>query len=69
VLGTFFWGRGGSKSVDELHKWFRSEVSFRSFRRLEFKRITAQQTQVHLRLSWGSVHGSLCSNIELDGLT
>ena len=23
---------------------------------LEFQRITAQQTQVHLRLSWGSVH-------------
>jgi len=28
-------------------------------------RITAQQTQVHLRLSWGSGHGSYCSNIEL----
>jgi hypothetical protein len=27
--------------------------------------ITPQQTQVHLRLSWGSVHSSYCSNIEL----
>jgi hypothetical protein len=26
--------------------------------RREFQKITAQQTQVHLRLSWGSVHGS-----------
>ncbi len=37
--------------------------------RLKFQRITAQQTQVHLRLSWGSVHGSNWSNIELGGLT
>ncbi len=35
---------------------------------LEFQRIPAQQTQVHPMLSWGSVHGSYCSNIELDGL-
>jgi hypothetical protein len=34
-----------------------------------FQRITAQQTQVHLRLSWDSVHCSYCSNIELCGLT
>jgi hypothetical protein len=38
------------------------------FQRLEYQRITEQQTQVHLRLSWGSVHGSYCSNIELGGL-
>ncbi len=37
--------------------------------RVEFQKITAQQTQVHLRLSCGSVHGSYCSNIELGGLT
>jgi hypothetical protein len=36
--------------------------------RLEFQRITAKQTQVHLRLSRGSVHGSCFSNIELGGL-
>jgi hypothetical protein len=30
----------------------------RSYRRLEFQRITAQQTQVDLRMSLGSVHGS-----------
>ncbi len=35
--------------------------------RLEFQRITALQTQVSLRLSWGSVHGSYCSNIEVVG--
>ncbi len=33
------------------------------------QRITAEQTRVHPRLSWGSVHGSYCSNIELGGLT
>ncbi len=27
--------------------------------RLEFQRVTVQQTKVHLRLSWGSVHDSL----------
>ncbi len=32
--------------------------------RLEFQRIIAQQTQVHLRLSRGSVLGSYCSKIE-----
>jgi len=37
--------------------------------RLEFQRITAQQNQVYLRLSWGSVHCSYFSNIELGGLT
>ncbi len=37
--------------------------------RLKFQRITAQRTQVHQRLSWGSVHGSCCSNTELGGLT
>jgi len=36
--------------------------------RLEIQKFTAQRTQVHLRLSWGSVHGSNCSNIELGGL-
>ncbi len=34
--------------------------------RLEFQRIPAQQTQVHPMLSWGSVHGSYCSNTVLD---
>ncbi len=37
--------------------------------RREVQRITTQQTQVHLRLSWGSDRGSDCSNIELGGLT
>ncbi len=38
--------------------------------RLKFQRITAQQTQVQLRLKLGSVHGLNCSNIELGaGLT
>jgi CRISPR/Cas system-associated exonuclease Cas4 (RecB family) len=32
-------------------------------------RITAQQTEVHLRLSLDSVHGSYCPNIEQGGLT
>ncbi len=31
--------------------------------------LTVQQSLVHLRLSWGSVHGSYFSNIELGGLT
>jgi hypothetical protein len=29
---------------------------------------TTQQTQVHLRLSRGSIHGSYCSNIKLGGM-
>ncbi len=37
--------------------------------RLEFQRTTTQQTQVHLRLTWGSIHGSYCSNIDQIGLT
>jgi hypothetical protein len=37
--------------------------------RVEFQKISSQQTQVHLRLSCGSAHGSYCSNIELGGLT
>jgi hypothetical protein len=32
--------------------------------RMEVQRITAQQTQIDLSLSRGSVHGSYCSNIE-----
>ncbi len=40
----------------------------RTTQRMKFQRITSQQTQVHLRLSWGSVHGSYCSNIELGGM-
>jgi hypothetical protein len=40
------------------------------FQKLEFQRITAQQTQVQLMLSWGSVHMAniYCSNIEQVGL-
>ncbi len=34
-----------------------------------FKEFTAHQPQVHLKLSWGSVRGSYCSNIDLCGLT
>jgi hypothetical protein len=37
--------------------------------RLEFQSFSAQQTQVHLSLTWGSIHGSYCSNIEKIGLT
>jgi hypothetical protein len=37
--------------------------------RLKFLRITAQQTQLDLRLSCDSVHGSYCSHIEQVGLT
>jgi hypothetical protein len=37
--------------------------------RLEFQKITEKQTQMNLRLSWGSVHGPYCLNIELGGLT
>jgi hypothetical protein len=39
------------------------------YHRLEFQSMTAQQTQVHLRLRWGFVRGSFCLNIELGGLT
>jgi hypothetical protein len=37
--------------------------------RLEFQRISAQQTQVQMRLRCGSFDGFYCSNIELGGLT
>ncbi len=48
----------------EKCQWF-----FR-IQRLKFQRITAQHTQVHLlRLSWGSVRGSYCSNSELCALS
>jgi hypothetical protein len=33
-----------------------------------FEENTAQQPQLDLRLSWDSVHGSYCSNIEQTGL-
>ncbi len=36
---------------------------------LGFLGITVQQSQIHLSLSWGSFHGSYCSNIELGDLT
>jgi len=36
---------------------------YRRAQRLEFQRITAQQSQLDLRLSWGSDYGSYCSNI------
>ncbi len=34
----------------------------------KFKELLRNKTKVHLRLSWGSVHGSHCSNIELAGV-
>jgi hypothetical protein len=37
--------------------------------RLEFQRSAALQTQVHLRLSKGTVHGSYCTIIEQVSLT
>jgi hypothetical protein len=37
--------------------------------RLEFQRFTAQQTQIDLRSSLGSYHGSFCSNTEQGRLT
>ncbi len=36
---------------------------------VEFQRTSAQQAQSDLRLSWGSFHGSYCSNIEQVVLT
>ncbi len=51
----------------ECHQLY-SRLIFEIPQRLEHQRNAAQQAQVHLRLSWGSVHGSYCSNIELGGL-
>ncbi len=35
----------------------------------QVSRLIARRVQLNLRLSWGSIHGSYCSNIEQVGLT
>ncbi len=67
---TYRGGRGrGGLLRNPVSTWAPLNFLKRTSRRQEFQRITAQQTQVHLMLSWGSVHGSYCSNTELGGLT
>ncbi len=73
VWGYYCWNAG---TVKGLHKkrprvFFAVVIvgSFPLARDLNCKGINAQQFQVYLRLSWGSVHGSYWSNIELGGLT
>jgi len=56
-------------TVTVKYRPYRLYSSVRATLGLEFQKITAQQTQVHLRLSWGSFHRSYYSNIELGGLT